>query len=53
MKVKDLFSAIRVLCKAKSAIIITDSLNVAPVGLETSWDETMRKLNNHIMQFHV
>ena len=53
MKVKDLFSAIRVLRKAKSAIIVTDSLTVTPVGVESFWDKTMRKLNDHIMQFHI
>ncbi len=53
MKIKDLINAILILRKAKSAIIVNDSLQVFSVGVETFWDKTMQKLNDHIMLFHL
>ena len=53
MKIKDLIDAFKILRKAKSAIIVTDSLQVFPVGVETFWDKTMKKLNDYIMLFHL
>lgn len=53
MKIKDLIDAVLILRKAKSAIIVTDSLRVFPVGSEIFCDETMMKLNDYIMLFHL
>ena len=53
MKIGDFINAILILRKAKSAIIVTDSLQVFSVGVETFWDKTMMKLNDYIMRFHI
>lgn len=53
MKIKDLIDAVLILRKAKSAIIVTDSLRISPVGSKIFCDETMMKLNDYIMLFHL
>ena len=53
MKIKDLYSSLHVLRKVKSAIIVTDDLRVIPIGKTAYSDETMCKMNEHIMNFRL